>query len=204
MVQGHEAPRIEIGDCGTGIERGTVNRARSLPKVDDRIEFPLSPYVQRAASEIRPRGDPVLSDLSLNCQIPGMLRRGLSIRIHHEVVTARIKLRIVIFAGDVRLREGLPTGIVLPGIVKTANWETKGDAGSPRRGPVAGVQRSRYHVVPDRVGTANRHTAISVGIPSKSQVRRDIVPPVFHAFPLADSRVAATGARETGVARIGQ
>ena len=35
-------------------------------------------------------------------------------------------------------------------------------------------------------------------------MRRDVVPPVFHAFPLADSGVAATRARKPGVPRVGQ
>src|SRR4029079_9143846 len=128
----------------------------------------------------------------------------LSVRIHYKVVPARIKLRIVILAGDIRRREWLSTRIVLPRIIKSTNRESKSAAGSPGRGPVAGVKRSRYHVVTEGVGTANRGTAISARIPGESQVRRDIVPPVFHAFSLANSRVAATGARKPGVAGVGQ
>src|SRR5262249_22343830 len=148
--------------------------------------------------------DPVFPELSLNGEVPGMPAGCLSIWIHHKVVSARIKLRVVIVAGDVRSREWISTGIVQPWIIKAASWKSKSDARSPRRGPVAGVKRSRYHVVADGVRTTNRRAAISARIPRESQVRRDIVPPVFHAFPLADSRVAATGAGETGVSRIGQ
>src|SRR5262245_10188004 len=155
MVQWHETARVKIGYRRTRIVRGSVDCARSLPEVDDRIEFALVPYVQRTASQISRRSDPVCPELSLDREIPGMPAGCLSIRIHHKVISARIKLRIVILAGDIRSREWISTGIVLPRIIKTANRKSKSDAGSPGRGPVAGVKRSRYHVVTDGVRTAN-------------------------------------------------
>src|SRR5438477_6004112 len=128
----------------------------------------------------------------------------LSIRVHHKIVSARIKLRVVVLAGDIRRREWLSTGIVLPRIIKTTNRKSKRDAGSPGRGPVAGVKGTRYQVVTHGVRTANRRAAVSARIPGETQVRRQISPSIFHAFPLADSRVAATGTRKTRISRVGQ
>src|SRR5262249_28041197 len=118
--------------------------------------------------------------------------------------SAWIKLRIVILTGDIRRREWLSAGIVLPRIIETADRKSESDARPPGRGPVAGVKRSRYHVITYRVRAANRRAAIARRIPSESQVRRNIVPPVLHAFALADSGIAATGARKGRVSRIGQ
>src|SRR5262249_22792436 len=111
MVQRHHAARIQIGDRGTWVVCGAVDGARALPQVDDGIEFPLRPYVQGTASQIRRRSDPVFAELSLNCEVPGMPGGCLSIRIHYKVVSARIKPCIVILAGDVRRWEWLSTGI---------------------------------------------------------------------------------------------
>src|SRR4051812_17161501 len=134
MIQRHQPTRVQIGNRGARVVGDTVDCAGSLPKVDDRIKFPLGPYVQRSASQISPRSNPVFSKLSLNGEVPGVPRGCLSVRIHHEIISTRIKFRIVILAGDVRCGKWLSTGIVLPGIIETTNRKSKSDAWSPGRG----------------------------------------------------------------------
>src|SRR3989442_11287596 len=147
MIELHHAARVHIAHRGTRIVGDAVERARPLSKIDDRVQFPLSPYVRRSASQIGRRSDPVFPKLSLNGEVPGVSRSCLPIRVHDEEVSAGIKLRIVVLAGDIRSRERISTGIVLPWIIKTTDRKSKSNAGSPRRRPVAAVNRARDHVL---------------------------------------------------------
>src|SRR5712691_6020097 len=133
-----------------------------------------------------------------------MLGGRLSIRVHHEEVSAGIKLRIVILARDTRSREWISAGIVLPWVIKTTNRKSKSDTWSPGRGSVASMKGSRYHVVPDGVRASNGCASITSRIPGETQVRRHIVPSVSDAFRIADSRIAAIGAGKIGISSVGQ